>query len=59
MSGLVGATTFQVTFDPGTVGLRTATLTIENDDEDVRGGKEDDDDKLRAEHIGARFAVSS
>ncbi|MCF7673885.1 MAG: choice-of-anchor D domain-containing protein [Akkermansiaceae bacterium] len=30
----VGATTFQVTFDPGAPGLRTATLSIANDDSD-------------------------
>ncbi len=29
-----GSTTFQVTFDPSAVGLRTATLSIANDDED-------------------------
>ncbi len=30
----VGSATFQVTFDPSAFGLRTATLTIENDDSD-------------------------
>ncbi len=29
-----GTTTFQVTFDPGAVGLRTATLSLANDDGD-------------------------
>ncbi len=29
-----GFTTFQVTFDPGATGLRTATLSLDNDDSD-------------------------
>ncbi|MFT3980902.1 MAG: choice-of-anchor D domain-containing protein [Ferruginibacter sp.] len=29
-----GTTTFQITFDPGAIGLRTATISIANDDAD-------------------------
>ncbi|MGB5052107.1 MAG: FG-GAP-like repeat-containing protein, partial [Caldilineaceae bacterium] len=34
VSGPGGSTTFQVTFDPSAVGLRTATVVVENNDAD-------------------------
>ncbi|MEK0449817.1 MAG: hypothetical protein RL088_2085 [Verrucomicrobiota bacterium] len=34
MAATTGTTTFEVTFDPSATGLRTATLTIANDDTD-------------------------